>query len=89
MSSPVKPLAKYVFVKPNDVEARTASGILLPEKAKDKPKTAKVIAVGDKIDSLKVGDNVIFKDDYGNVSFPIDKVEYTIIHIDSIVAKVE
>ena len=91
MSSPVKPLEGYVFVKQNEAEAKTASGILLPENAKDKPKTAKVVSIGNKVTKVKVGDNVIFKDDYqsGNVSFPINKEEHTIVHVDNIVAVVE
>ncbi|HET7528896.1 MAG TPA: co-chaperone GroES [Candidatus Saccharimonadales bacterium] len=88
MANSVKPLPGYVFLKPNEVEVKTASGILLPEKAKGKPKTAKVIAVGEDVKNIKVGDNVIFNDDYSNIDFPIDEVPHTIVNIKHIVAVV-
>ena len=89
MANSVKPLPRYVFLKPNEAEVKTESGILLPEKAKGKPKTAKVIAVGEEVKSVKVGDNVIFNDDYSNVDFPIDKIPHTIVSVKHIVAIVK
>lgn len=89
MATKVKPLPGYVFLRPNEVEVKTASGILLPEKAKGKPKTAKVIEVGDDIEKVKVGDTVIFNDDYTNIDFPIDKVNHIIANIKHVVAVVK
>ncbi len=42
-----KPIGERVLAKPVEAEGTTASGIVLPETAKDKPQTAKVVAVGD------------------------------------------
>ncbi len=42
----IKPLFDYVLVKPLQAEEKTASGILLPETAKEKPQTGTVMAIG-------------------------------------------
>lgn len=65
----IKPLDDRVLVKPQEAEAKTASGIILPEGAKEKPMTAVVLAVGPgKLGddgkrtpvSVKVGDVILF-----------------------------
>jgi len=42
----LRPLADRVIVKQSDAETKTASGIVLPDSAKEKPTKGKVIAVG-------------------------------------------
>ncbi|MDR2839728.1 MAG: co-chaperone GroES [Paludibacter sp.] len=42
----IKPLADRVLVKPVEAEQKTASGIIIPDSAKEKPLKAKVLAVG-------------------------------------------
>ena len=65
----IKPLADRVVIKPQEAEETTASGIILPDTAKEKPQAGKVLAVGPgKISdsgnsikmTLKVGDNVLY-----------------------------
>lgn len=65
----VKPLEDRVLVKPTEAETRTASGLYLPETAKEKPMHGKVVAAGPGklMDngkranlSVKVGDTVVF-----------------------------
>ena len=59
----IKPLADRVLVKPNAAEEKTASGIILPDSAKEKPLKGKVVAIGngtkDEEMIVKVGDNVL------------------------------
>ena len=59
-----KVLAGKVLVKPSEAEAKTASGIIIPETAKEKPQNGKVVMVGaDKKDEpmeIKVGDKVLY-----------------------------
>jgi len=65
----LKPLSDRVVVKPQDVEEKTASGIILPDTAKEKPQMGKVVAVGKgkmsdsgslmKMD-IKVNDKVLY-----------------------------
>lgn len=42
----IKPLAGYVLIKPSEAETTTASGIILPDSAQEKPALGEVIAVG-------------------------------------------
>lgn len=57
----LQPLGARVLIKPLDQENRTASGLLLPETAKEKPQVGQVIAVGDDEDiKVQVGDKVLF-----------------------------
>ena len=60
----IKPLADRVLVKPAEAEQKTASGIIIPDSAKEKPLKGKVIAVGkgtkDEEMVLKEGDEVLF-----------------------------
>jgi chaperonin GroES len=60
----IKPLADRVLVEPMAAEQKTASGIIIPDTAKEKPQRGKVIAVGkgtkDEVMELKVGDQVLY-----------------------------
>ena len=65
----IKPLADRIVVSPEEAEEKTASGIILPDTAKEKPQIGKVVAVGtgrvtDSGDiikmTLKVGDRVLY-----------------------------
>ena len=59
-----KILAGKILVKPSEAEEKTASGIIIPETAKEKPQNGKVVMVGtDKKDEpmeIKVGDQVLY-----------------------------
>ena len=65
----IKPLSDRVVVKPQEAEETTASGIILPDTAKEKPQAGEIVAVGPgKVSdagntiamTLKVGDNVLY-----------------------------
>ncbi|HUH34599.1 MAG TPA: co-chaperone GroES [Moheibacter sp.] len=60
----IQPLADRVLVLPAAAETQTASGIIIPDTAKEKPQQGSVIAVGNgKVDeplTVKVGDNVLY-----------------------------
>jgi chaperonin GroES len=64
MSVNIKPLADRVLIEPVAAEQTTASGIIIPDTAKEKPQRGKVIAVGtgkkDEPMTVKVGDNVLY-----------------------------
>ncbi len=83
----LKPLGDRVIVKPAEAEEQTASGLFIPDTAKEKPQRGEVVAVGDgklKDDGtriaidVKVGDTVIFGK-YGGSEVKIDNVEYKIL----------
>ena len=60
----IKPLGDRVLVAPAEAEQKTASGIIIPDTAKEKPQKGEVIAVGsgktDEPMTVKVGDNVLY-----------------------------
>jgi len=60
----IKPLADRVLVEAAAAEEKTASGIIIPDTAKEKPQKGKVVAVGNgKVDeplTVKVGDTVLY-----------------------------
>ena len=85
----LKPLYKNVVLQKEEVEQKTASGIILSTETKELPSIGKVIAVGPKCESsLKVGDKVVFKQ-YSGTKVTLDEVEYTVIDEEDILASVE
>ena len=88
MSVPISPLADYVVAQPEEAEEKTASGILLPDSAKEKPKTSKVVAVGKNVKDVKVGDRIIYGG-YSNTDIQHDGIDYQIIKEENIYATVK
>ena len=91
----IKPLGDRVVIKPLEVEEKTASGIVLPEKAKEKPQEGEVVAVGSGriLDNgtrvemvVAVGDRVLFSK-YAGTEVKLDGVEYLIMRQDDILGK--
>lgn len=91
------PLDDRVVVKPIEAEERTAGGIVLPDTAKEKPQTGKIIAVGEgKIlengkraaMSVKKNDEVLFGK-YSGSDIEIDGEEYKILREGEILGIVE
>jgi chaperonin GroES len=87
MSVNIKPLADYVVVQQEEPETKTASGIYLPTQAQEKPKVAKVLAVGKDVKEVKVGDRIIYGG-YSNTEVKQDGKEYILIKEENIYAKV-
>ena len=92
-----QPLFDNVLIKPLDAEEKTASGILLPDSAKEKPQIGQVMAVGpgtvdDKGKSVKmvvkVGQKVMYKK-WGGNEVKINGTEWTIVEQKDILAIVE
>ena len=77
-----KILAGKVLVKPSAAEEKTASGIIIPETAKEKPQNGEVIMVGsDKKDEpmeIKVGDQVLYGK-FAGQELTIDNEDYLLI----------
>ncbi|MGN0710666.1 MAG: co-chaperone GroES [Anaerovoracaceae bacterium] len=92
MSFGIKPLGARAVIKMLEAEEKTASGIVLPGQAKEKPQTAEVVAVGpgtaDEKMELKVGDKVVFAK-YAGTEVKYGGEEYTIIKQEDILAIVE
>lgn len=93
----IRPLGEKILVKRVEKEEKTASGIFLPETAKEKPQQAKVVAVGDGklLESgerakfqVKPGDTVILGK-WGGQEVKIDDEEYVVLGEDEVLAVVE
>ncbi|PKP38227.1 MAG: co-chaperone GroES [Bacteroidetes bacterium HGW-Bacteroidetes-14] len=85
----VKPLADRVLVEPKEAETKTASGIYIPDTAKEKPQAGKVVAVGtgkkDEPMELKVGDNVLYGK-YAGTEINVDGKDYLMMRQSDILA---
>lgn len=85
----IRPLADRVLVEPKEAETRTASGIYIPETAKEKPQQGTVVAVGngkkDEPMELKVGDVVIYGK-YSGTEINVDGKDYLMMRQSDIMA---
>jgi chaperonin GroES len=93
----IKPLGDRVVLEAVEKEEKTASGIVLPETAKEKPQEGRIVAVGSgRLDEngnrvpleVKVGDRVIFSK-YAGTEVKYDEKEYLILRESDILAVVE
>jgi len=85
MSSPIKPLADRVVAVREEAQTKTASGLYLPDNAKEKPVVAKVEAVGPDVKGIKKGDKILYKE-YSTTEIKIDGKEYLIVKEEDILA---
>jgi len=89
MAINIKPLADRVVVEPAPAEEKTASGIIIPDTAKEKPQKGTVVAVGsgkkDEPMTVKVGDKVLYGK-YAGTEINIDGKEYLIMRESDIYA---
>lgn len=97
MAMKLKPLGDRLVVEPKEREAITASGLVLPETAKEKPQEGEVIAVGPgrrdedgkRIDmDVKVGDTVLYAK-YGGTEIKVDDKKLLILKESDVLAIVE
>lgn len=91
MSVNIKPLADRVLVEPKEAEEKTASGLYIPDTAKEKPQRGKVVAVGagkkDEPMEVKVGDEVLYGK-YSGTEISVDGKDYLIMKQSDILAVV-
>jgi chaperonin GroES len=96
VSVPIKPLEDRIVIQVIEAETQTASGLFIPDTAKEKPQEGKVLAVGDgRFDDngkripldVKVGDTVIYSK-YGGTEVKYAGEEYIILSARDILATV-
>jgi chaperonin GroES len=76
-----------VLIQPLEQESKTASGLLLPETAKEKPQTGLVVAIGDDEEiKLKVNDKVLFAK-YSGAEFKMNGTEYLLLEANDVLAR--
>ena len=97
MAKSLQPLADRVLVRPLKAEEVRASGIVIPDTAKEKPQEGEILAIGPgKLDDngkrvtmeVKVGDRVLYSK-YGGDEFTIDNEELKILSESDILAIVK
>ncbi|MDQ3390373.1 MAG: co-chaperone GroES [Actinomycetota bacterium] len=90
----LKPLEDRIVVKPNEAEERTASGLVIPDTAKEKPQEGMVLAVGpgkrsDTGDLIPVdvseGDKVLYSK-YGGTDIKVDGEDLLILSARDVLA---
>jgi chaperonin GroES len=91
----LKPLGDRLIVKPSDEEETTASGIVLPDTAKEKPQKGKVIAVGDGTVNedgsrrpldVSEGDEVLYSK-YGGTEVTVEDEDLLVLRESDVLAK--
>ncbi|MDN3492858.1 co-chaperone GroES [Winogradskyella bathintestinalis] len=85
----IKPLADRVLVEPTEAETKTASGIIIPDNAKEKPQKGTVVATGkgtkDEPITVKVGDTVLYGK-YGGTELKLEGKDYLMMRESDILA---
>lgn len=97
MAVPIQPLSDYIVAIAEAAATKTASGLYLPDNAAEKPKTAKVVAVGpgkvgddnERIPvSLKAGDRIVYKS-YSTTDVKVGDTEYILVREEDVLATVK
>lgn len=85
----LQPLEDRVLVRPADADEKTASGLIIPDTAKEKPQKGTVVAVGkgkkDEPMTVKTGDQVLYGK-YSGTEITVDGEEYLIMRESDIYA---
>ena len=85
----IKPLADRVLVEPLEAETKTASGIIIPDTAKEKPQKGSIVAVGpgtkENPVTVKVGDSVLYGK-YSGTELKLQGKDYLIMRESDILA---
>lgn len=85
----IKPLQDRVLVEPKQAEEKLASGLYVPETAKEKPQRGTVVAVGngkkDEPMEIKVGDEVLYGK-YAGTEISVDGKDYMIMRQSDVLA---
>ncbi len=89
MALNIKPLADRVLVEPAAAETKTASGLIIPDNAKEKPQKGTVVAVGtgtkDEPLTVKVGDTVLYGK-YAGTELKLEGSDYLMMRESDILA---
>jgi chaperonin GroES len=89
MSLNIRPLSDRVVVEPAAAEEKTASGIIIPDTAKEKPQRGTVVAVGpgkkDEPNTVKIGDTVLYGK-YSGTEIQLSGKDYLIMREADILA---
>ena len=88
MSVPLKPLGDRVVAQLEEAASKTASGLYLPDNAKEKSKVAKVVATGAAVKDIKAGDKIVYKE-YSTTEVKVEGVEYIVLKEEDVLATIQ
>jgi chaperonin GroES len=76
------PLGDRVLVKVQELQTQTASGIYIPDNAsQEKPTQAEVIAIGNDVKDVKVGDNIVYTKFARTATVTLDNQDYLVMEV--------
>ncbi len=78
-----KPLGERVLVERLEEDTKTASGIIIPDNAKEKPLMGVIKAIGSEVKEVKVDDKVVFGK-YSGTEVKLDGTEYLILKLEDV-----
>jgi len=78
-----KPLGDRLLVERVEETNTTASGIIIPDNAKEKPSEGKVLAIGSEVEEVKEGDVVVFGK-YSGTELVLDGKEYLVLEVSDV-----
>lgn len=89
----LKPIGERIVVKMLEVQEKTASGIVLPSSAQEKPQVAEVVAISKELAgkdnfNIEVGTKVIYSK-YAGTEVKLEQDEYIIVKLEDVLAIVE
>lgn len=87
MTAPIKPLADRVVAVRDAAPTQTASGIYLPDSAKEAPVMATVVAIGPDVKGIRLDDKIVYKQ-YSTTELTIDDTDYLIVNEEDVLATV-
>ncbi len=84
----INPLADWIVAEGLKAEAKTASGLYLPDNVKEKSKIATVLAIGKDVKTLKKGEKIVYKE-FTDTKLKIDSTEYILVKEEDVLATVK
>ncbi|QKF91974.1 MULTISPECIES: co-chaperone GroES [unclassified Campylobacter] len=83
-----QPLGKRILVERLEDVKTTATGIIIPDNAKEKPLSGKVLAVSSEIENVKTGDDVVFGK-YAGTEITLEGKTYLVLNLDDVLGVIK
>ena len=83
-----QPLGKRILVERLEDVKTTATGIIIPDNAKEKPLSGKVLAVSSEVENVKTGDDVVFGK-YSGTEITLDGKTYLVLNLDDVLGVIK
>ena len=88
MSIGIEPLGEMVLIELEQAAEKTASGLMLPEAAREKMNVGTVVAAGPESENVKAGDKIVYKK-YAGTELSWGNTDYLLIKSEDLQAKVK